>query len=243
MMHHRVLVVEDEDAIRELVTFHLKRAEFAVRGVATGANAVAEIGVWRPEVVVLDLLLPDVSGLDICRQIYDRGVDLGWPGVIVLTALGGESDRVAGLETGADDYVMKPFSPRELVARVRAVLRRRRLAEPGDKVAGSTPRRVGDLVINPEYLHVEVGERRVEGLTATEFRLLMALAEAAGRVLSREQLIDRVWGPCFSGDARTVDAHIRHLRVKLAQVGPADVIKTVRGFGYRMGAAPQLHQA
>jgi DNA-binding response OmpR family regulator len=185
--------------------------------------------------VLLDLMLPDGSGLELCRQIRAAGAEAGWPGLIMVTALNEESDRVVGLEMGADDYITKPFSPRELVARVRAVLRRRQgPAESG----GSVPRRLGTLTVDPERLRVTVGEQPVEALTPTEFRILAALFDAGGRVLSRQQLIDRVWGADFYGDLRTVDVHIRHIREKLARSGAGELVETVRGFGYRLAAEP-----
>jgi DNA-binding response OmpR family regulator len=233
-MHERVLVVEDEDAIRELVVFHLQRAGFDIQEAPDAAAALAAVERWRPEVVVLDLMLPDASGLDVCRRLRERGADLQWPGIIMLTALNEEGDRVAGLEVGADDYVTKPFSPRELVARVRAVLRRRRPPEPAPPEHGTSALSAGDLRVDLDRHRVEAGGVPVEGLTATEFRLLATLVERAGRVLTRDQLIDRVWGSDFFGDPRTVDVHVRHIREKLARAGLPDAIETVRGFGYRV---------
>jgi len=230
-MHERVLVVEDDSPIRELLSFHLERAGMAVRALPTAREAMETVRSWRPEVVLLDLMLPDGSGLDLCRQIRESGDPAPLPGLIMVTALNEESDRVVGLEMGADDYITKPFSPRELVARVRAVLRRRQ-PEPGAAPA----RRIGQLSVDPERLRVMVGERPVEALTPTEFRILAALFDAGGRVLSRQQLIDRVWGTDFYGDLRTVDVHIRHIREKLGKSGAGDVVETVRGFGYRLGA-------
>jgi DNA-binding response OmpR family regulator len=232
-MHERVLVVEDDPPIRELLSFHLERAGMAVRALPSAHEALATVSAWHPDVVLLDLMLPDGSGLDLCRQIREGGGDLGsLPGLIMVTALNEESDRVVGLEMGADDYITKPFSPRELVARVRAVLRRRQ-GEP----AGPAPaRRVGTLSVDVERLRVMVGDKPVEALTPTEFRILAALFDAGGRVLSRQQLIDRVWGADFYGDLRTVDVHIRHIREKLAHSGASEVVETVRGFGYRLAA-------
>jgi DNA-binding response OmpR family regulator len=233
-MRERVLVVEDDPSIRELLTFHLERAGMTVRALASAREALETVRTWRPEVVLLDLMLPDGSGLELCRQIREGGPE-GWPlpGLIMVTALDEESDRVVGLEMGADDYITKPFSPRELVARVRAVLRRRQ--GPGE-AAGAPPRRIGALSIDPERLRVTVGDRPVEALTPTEFRILAALFDAGGRVLSRQQLIDRVWGADFYGDLRTVDVHIRHIREKLGRSGAGEVVETVRGFGYRLAA-------
>jgi DNA-binding response OmpR family regulator len=232
-MHERVLVVEDDPPIRELLSFHLERAGMAVRALPSAREALSAIGAWRPDVVLLDLMLPDGSGLDLCRQLREGGPQgVSPPGLIMVTALNEESDRVVGLEMGADDYITKPFSPRELVARVRAVLRRRQ-----PEAAGSAPvRRLGALSVDVERLRVMVGEQPVQALTPTEFRILAALFDAGGRVLSRQQLIDRVWGADFYGDLRTVDVHIRHIREKLSQAGAGDVVETVRGFGYRLAA-------
>jgi DNA-binding response OmpR family regulator len=220
-MGQRVLVVEDDPAISELVCFHLKRGGFAVRAAATAGEARGAFRSWAPDAVVLDIMLPDASGLDLCREMRDDAA------VILLTALGDEADRVAGLETGADDYVTKPFSPRELVARVRAVLRRR-----GPQTARGVLA-AGPVTVDRERVAVTVDGRPV-GLTTTEFKVVAALAEAAGRVLSRQQILDQVWGPDFFGDPRTVDVHIRHIREKLAAAGAPDAVETVRGFGFRL---------
>ncbi len=234
-MHERVLVVEDDPPIRELLSFHLERAGMAVRALPTAREALTTVNAWHPDVVLLDLMLPDGSGLDLCRQIREGAPDAASaPGLIMVTALNEESDRVVGLEMGADDYITKPFSPRELVARVRAVLRRRQ----GEPASPAPARRIGRLSVDVERLRVMVGEQPVEALTPTEFRILAALFDAGGRVLSRQQLIDRVWGADFYGDLRTVDVHIRHIREKLGHAGAGEVVETVRGFGYRLAAEP-----
>jgi DNA-binding response OmpR family regulator len=234
-----VLIVEDDPAIRELVGFHLVRAGMEVVSASGAAEARAACLQRCPDVVVLDLMLPDGSGWDLCREIGERsGPDQVRPGVLMLTALGAEADRVAGLELGADDYVAKPFSPRELVARVRAVLRRReppRPRGPAPAAASTDPLRIGPLTIERRRVQASVGGRPVP-LTATEFRLLCALAEAAGEVRSRDALLDVVWGPDFFGDRRTVDVHVRHIREKLEQSGAGGLLQTVRGFGYRLQA-------
>ncbi len=238
-----VLVVEDDPAIRELVGFHLARAGMEVVPVG-GAGEARDAARRRwPDVVVLDLMLPDGSGWDLCRAFADGGdADHPQPAVVMLTALDAEADRVAGLELGADDYVAKPFSPRELVARVRAVLRRRDPSRQGAAPASSGPAagapdplRVGPLSIDRRRVEAAVGGR-VLRLTATEFRLLTALAEAAAEVRSRDDLLDLVWGQDFFGDRRTVDVHIRHIREKLEQAGAGGLLQTVRGFGYRLRA-------
>jgi len=227
------LVVEDDESIRELIGFHLGRAGLEIVLVPTAAAARAEWSRRRPDVVVLDLMLPDASGWDLCREIRAGG---GGPAVIMLTALDEEADRITGLELGADDYVTKPFSPRELVARVRAVLRRS--APP--RAPEVEVLQVGELVIDRPRVQAAVAGR-VLPLTATEFKILVTLAHAGGEVCSRDRLLDAVWGEDFFGDRRTVDVHIRHIREKLEAVGTSGLLETVRGFGYRLragGSAP-----
>ncbi len=231
-MGSTVLVVEDDAAIRELVGFHLGRAGFETVLVGNGAEARQAWGEHPPDVVVLDLMLPDGSGWDLCRELRAGGGAAGGPAVIMLTALDAEADRITGLELGADDYVTKPFSPRELVARVRAVLRRR--ATPPAKRESETLR-VGDLLLDRRRVQATLREEPLT-LTATEFRILCALAEVAGEVCSRDRLLDAVWGEDFFGDRRTVDVHIRHIREKLDVLGAAARLETVRGFGYRLRA-------
>ncbi|MBE3589662.1 MAG: response regulator transcription factor [Firmicutes bacterium] len=223
-MPAEVLVIEDDQDIRELVTHHLERAGFRVRVAATAAEGWERFRERAPDVVVLDLLLPDGHGFDLCRRFReeDKGV-----GIVMLTALSEEADQVAGLELGADDYVVKPFRPRELVARVRAVLRRASAAPAGGVV------RAGRLSIDPVRMVATVDGRAIP-LTAMEFKLLYTLAERPGAVWTRRQLLDRVWGDDFVGDERTVDVHIRHIRAKLEPFGAAGLVDTVRGVGYRL---------
>ncbi len=234
-----VLVVEDDQAIRELVTFHLTRAGMQPVAVATGAAARQQWQRLRPDAVVLDLMLPDASGWDLCREIREQAQALGRPAVILLTALNEEADRIAGLELGADDYVTKPFSPRELVARVRAVLRRRE-GPRGQAPPPADPEvlHLGPLVLDRRRIEVTVAGTPLQ-LTATEFRILAVLAEAGGEVCSRDRLLDSVWGQDFFGDRRTVDVHIRHIREKLERAGIPDLLETVRGFGYRVKAGAE----
>ena len=230
-MATRVLVVDDDAAISELVAFHLRRAGMEPVVAASGREGMEALHRERPDIVVLDIMLPDASGWDVCRHIREQAGELDRPAVILLTALGEEADRVSGLEMGADDYVTKPFSPRELVARVRAVLRRRGpAAAPGPDLA-----RLGPLTIDRHRVAATAHGRPLT-LTATEFRILAALVAASGQVLSREQLLDAVWGTDFYGDRRTVDVHIRHIRSKLEAAGAGDALETVRGFGYRLRA-------
>lgn len=215
-----VLVVEDEAAIRELIAFHLQREGFTVLEAGDGLTAVASWQKERPDLVLLDLMLPEMDGLAVCRAIRRQAMTP----ILILTAKGDEADRVSGLDLGADDYLVKPFSPKELVARVRALLRR---TAPDDELL-----RMGRLVMDRPGQQVTVAGEAVM-LTLTEFSLLRCLLEHPGRVLSRRFLLQEVWGYDFFGDSRTVDVHIHHLREKLGE-SAALVIETVRGAGYRL---------
>ncbi len=228
-MAAQVLVVEDEPDIRDLVVFHLEREGFRVRTARNGPDALKQIRAAPPDLVVLDLMLPEIDGLEVCRRLRRDPATASIP-VIMLTAKGDEADRVVGLELGADDYVTKPFSPKELVARLRAVLRRVRPPE-GPAVFG-----VGGLTVDFSKRHVAVGGAAVP-LTPKEFDLLRALVEARGRVLSREFLLDRVWGYARAGEieSRTVDVHVRRLRQKLGAEGRR--IVTAKTAGYRFEEA------
>jgi len=227
-MPSRVLIVEDEPDIRDLLTFHLEREGFHVGQSRTGADALRQIKLGLPDLVLLDLMLPEMDGLEVCRRLRQDPRTASLP-IVMLTAKGEEVDRVLGLELGADDYIVKPFSPKEVVARVRAVLRRSRGLDAGAPIVN------GRLSIDPGRHRVEVGGAVVE-LTPKEFDLLRALAEARGRVLSREFLLDRVWGYVAAGEieSRTVDVHVRRLRMKLGAEGRR--IATVKGVGYRLEA-------
>jgi phosphate regulon transcriptional regulator PhoB len=227
-MAAEVLVVEDEPDIRNLIVHHLTRDGFRCQAVGSGAEALARLRSMPPDLVVLDLMLPGMDGLEVCRRLRAEPATAGVP-IIMLTAKADEVDRVVGLEMGADDYVVKPFSPKELVARVRAVLRR---ARP-DEV--SRPLTAGAVSLDAARHLVTVAGQPVE-LTPKEFDLLQALLEAAGRVLSREHLLNRVWGYAHADEieSRTVDVHIRRLRAKL---GPEERrIATIKGVGYRFEA-------
>jgi phosphate regulon transcriptional regulator PhoB len=229
-MAREVLVVEDEPDIRRLVVLHLERDGFRCRTAANGPDALREAKANVPELVVLDLMLPGLDGLEVCRRLRSDASTAGVP-IIMLTAKSDEVDRVVGLEVGADDYVAKPFSPKELVARVRAVLRR---ARP------STPTRVltvGPVTLDPERHVVTLGGRALQ-LTPKEFDLLQALLEAAGRVLSREYLLNHVWGYARADEieSRTVDVHVRRLRAKLGDAGSR--IATIKSVGYRFEVDP-----
>mgnify|MGYP000863697146 CR=1 FL=1 len=224
MTKERILVVEDDKNILQLLTFTFESAGFEVRTAGTGRDGLDIALRHKPALVLLDLMLPGLSGLDVCRELKRLPETEDVP-VIMLTARGEEVDRIVGLELGADDYVVKPFSFRELLLRVRAVLRRS---------AGAAPERTR---IERDGLEVdlEAHKVRVNGeestLTATEFKLLAVLIRTAGRVRTRDQLLASVWGYEFEGYARTVDTHIRRLRQKLG--GCARMIETVRGVGYR----------
>jgi DNA-binding response OmpR family regulator len=224
---HTVLVVEDEEDILELVAYNLERAGMRVLRARNGVEAMALLPREKPDLVVLDIMLPKMDGKEVCRRIRQDERTRSIP-VVMLTALAEEVDRVVGFELGADDYVTKPFSPKELVLRVQAILRR--IREPR---AGQEMIRLPGILIDPEGFRVEV-EGQELALTATEFRLLYQLASHAGKVLSREVLLERAWGYSYEGYARTVDTHVRRLRQKLGRA--RDRIETLRGLGYRFRA-------
>jgi two-component system catabolic regulation response regulator CreB len=223
----RILVVEDEPAIAESLAYALRREGYAVDCAATLQAARAEIG--RAELVILDLMLPDGSGFDLLASFRRSSSP---PAVIILSSRDQEADRVAGLETGADDYVTKPFSPREMVARVRAVLRR---AAPRPSRPEPPPL---PIQADPTTRRATVHGRPID-LTRVEFELLCCMLESPGRVFTRAQLIDRVWGDNFAITDRTVDSHVKSVRRKLAEAGAAgQLVETVRGVGYRVRDEP-----
>ncbi len=227
-MSPRILVVEDESALATLLTYNLERAGFAVRVAATGEEALTLLAEEPPDVVLLDWMLPHVSGIEICRRIR-RGRETADLPIIMLTARGAEADRVRGLDTGADDYVTKPFSPAELVARINALLRRARPALAADELA------VGDIVMDLAAHRVSIAGQAVE-LGPTEFRLLRHFLENPGRVYSRGQILDAVWGRDIHVEERTVDVHIGRLRKALRAAAGSDPIRTIRGAGYSLEA-------
>jgi len=234
----RVLVVDDERTIAEVVSRYLERAGYEARQAFAGPAAVGIAHSWKPDLIVLDVMLPGFDGLDVMTRLRgDRGSEGAGngpaPAVILLTARAEESDRIAGLRRGADDYVVKPFSPAELVARVDAVLRR--AARTGN-AADSRPIEIEGLVIDPECRTVEIDGRYVP-LTALEFDLLLHLASHPGRVFSRDQLMESVWNTSFFTDTSTVTVHVRRLRGKI-EPDPAHprYIETARGAGYRFRA-------
>jgi DNA-binding response OmpR family regulator len=224
-MASRVLIVEDEPDIRDLLAWHLEREGFQVAQCRTGLEGLRQAQATPPDLLLLDLMLPELDGLEVCRRLRSEPATAALP-IVMLTARGEELDRVLGLELGADDYIVKPFSPKEVVARVRAVLRRSHPPRDG------APLIVGTLRIDPGTRLVTVGGAAV-ALTPKEYDLLRALVEARGRILSREFLLDRVWGYRAASEieSRTVDVHVRRLRVKLGAEGRR--VLTVKTAGYR----------
>jgi DNA-binding response OmpR family regulator len=219
-----ILVVEDEASIASFVSLYLKNAGYAVRTAATGAEAMRHVGAETPDLIVLDLMLPDADGIEICRRVRQR-----WDvPILMLTARDEDVDKIIGLEVGADDYMTKPFNPRELVARVKSILRR---TTPDRRERESEVLRHGDLVVDAGRREVRVGDQEVQ-LAPKEFDLLWELLDHKGLVLTRDQLLERVWGYTFAGDTRTVDVHVRQLRRKLGDASP---IVTVWGVGYKVG--------
>src|SRR5919197_1191008 len=216
---NRVRLVEDDPTIREMTRLALERDGFAVETAADGPAGLAAFAVRAPDPVLLDIMLPGLDGISVCRQIRARSV----VPVVLLSARTDPIDIVVGLEAGADDYVTKPFEPPVLSARLRAVLRR------VDRIADAASLRFGELEIDPAGM-VVTRDGIVVSLTPTEYRLLLELAENAGIVLSREKLLENVWGYVWSGDTRLVDMHVRRLRGKIG----ADAIETVRGAGYKL---------
>ncbi|WP_405218284.1 response regulator transcription factor [Agrococcus sp. Ld7] len=224
----RVLVVEDEEPLARLVETYLQRSRFAVQTTGDGAEALSIAREWDPDVVVLDLGLPGADGIEVCRALRTFSDCY----VVMLTARAVELDKLVGLSAGADDYITKPFSPRELVARVKTMLRRPR---GGARWAASSPLTFGALTLDPGGREVLVAGEPVR-LTKTEFDVLMTLASRPQLACSRRQIIDAVWGPDWVGDEHLVDVHVAHVRRKLGDDPAApDFICTVRGVGYRMG--------
>ncbi|MET0902989.1 MAG: response regulator transcription factor [Acidimicrobiales bacterium] len=225
-----VLVVEDEDSFVEALTVGLKREGFRVQVATDGAEALDVFDAVRPDLVLLDVMLPKISGIDVCREIRRKS---SVP-IIMVTAKGGEIDTVVGLEVGADDYVTKPYRLRELVARMRAVLRRR-ANESGSYELSGEALEVGDVALDPERHEVIIRGATVS-LPLKEFELLELLLANAGRVLPRETLIDRVWGTDYVGDTKTLDVHVKRLRAKV-EPDPSNPtrIVTIRGLGYKYG--------
>ena len=222
-----VLVVEDEPAQRELLAYNLAAEGFRVVQAENGEDGLLLVDEENPDIIVLDWMLPSVSGIEVCRRLKTRTDTRSIP-IIMLSARTEEVDRIRGLETGADDYVVKPYSIPELMARVRAQLRRVRPATVGQQLT------YGDILLDAESHRVFRNEAPLK-LGPTEFRLLATFMEKPGRVWSREQLLDRVWGRDIYVDSRTVDVHVGRLRKALCQYGGDDPVRTVRGAGYALG--------
>jgi DNA-binding response OmpR family regulator len=221
-----VLVVEDESSIASFVALYLKNAGYTVRTAATGNEALAQFQASPPGLIVLDLMLPDIDGIEICRRIRKTS-DVP---ILMLTARDEDVDKIIGLEVGADDYLTKPFNPRELVARVKSILRR---SSPERRQIESKQLRHGQLLVDAGRREVRVGDEEIQ-LAPKEFDLLWELLDHRGLVLTRDQLLERVWGYTFAGDTRTVDVHVRQLRRKLGDASP---IVTVWGVGYKVAPA------
>jgi two-component system, OmpR family, alkaline phosphatase synthesis response regulator PhoP len=227
-----VLVVEDEASISSFVAAYLKNAGYVVRTTASGAEALKLVASEKPALVVLDLMLPDIDGVEVCKRIR-QSTDLP---VLMLTARDEDVDKIIGLEVGADDYMTKPFNPRELVARVRAILRR----ATTEREKGESAVLVhGDLTVDAGRREARVGEQEIQ-LAPKEFDLLWELLDHRGLVLTRDQLLERVWGYTFAGDTRTVDVHVRQLRRKLGDASP---VVTVWGVGYKVSPARETPAA
>jgi len=219
-----IIIVEDDEDIADSIRYNLERESFRVRIASTGEAALDLILGRPPDLILLDLNLPHMSGFELCRRLRSEPATSRVP-ILMLTARSSEQDKVLGLNLGADDYITKPFSMRELLARIQAVLRRIKEVQPDRPVYDD-----GSLVIDPSTFSVKFEGREVR-LTRKEFTLLEELARNAGRVMTRETLLDRVWGLNYYGDSRTLDVHIRRLRQKL---GSAEIIETVTGIGYRL---------
>ena len=222
-----ILVVDDERNIVELVRLYLEKEGFNVVAASDGEQALVQFERGDPDLVVLDVMLPKLDGFEVCRELRRRG-DVP---ILMLTARSEDIDAIVGLELGADDYVTKPFNPRALVARVKAILRRTDVTAKGGR-----PIQVGDLRIDPRRREASVGDRRRD-LRAREFDLLAALARDPGVVLSRDALLEDVWGTDFPGETRTVDVHVAEVRKKLGDDGPQ--VETIRGIGYRLVPPPR----
>ncbi len=223
-MKETILVVDDESNIVELARLYLAQDGFRVESAGDGKSALEKVGALKPALMVLDLMLPAIDGWEVCRRV--RAGDQRDLPIIMLTARDDDVDKIVGLELGADDYMTKPFNPRELVARIKAILRRsERATSPARTI------RVGDVTIDPARREVRVGDRLVD-LRAQEFECLRTLAENKGIVLSREKLLELAWGYDFAGQTRTVDVHVAHLRKKIA--GSSAQIETVAGVGYKL---------
>ncbi|SDW96176.1 two-component system, OmpR family, alkaline phosphatase synthesis response regulator PhoP [Marininema mesophilum] len=229
-MSKKVLVVDDEPSIIKLVQFNLEKEGFQVLVAADGEAALAKIKEDQPDLLILDLMLPKVDGLEVCKQVRAHSHHLP---ILMLTAKTEEFDKVLGLELGADDYMTKPFSPRELTARVKAIFRRMEALRQNDEDSSKQFLQIGELTIDLDGYEVHHRQRMID-LTPKEFELLIYLANHRGKVLSRDQLLNAVWDYDYIGDTRIVDVHVSHLREKVEEDSRNPVyIKTVRGIGYK----------
>lgn len=232
----KILIIEDEPNIRELVLYNLKTNGYECIAAEDGIMGITMVHREKPDLILLDIMLPGKNGFEICKELRDEGNNTP---IIMMTAKTEEADKVMGLDYGADDYISKPFGIREMMARIKAVLRRYEAAvpeikSPVDAPAGDTVITVGDLSINVERHEVEAAGRKIS-LTLREFELLKYLMEHRGHVFSRDQLLNNIWGIDYAGETRTVDVHIRHLRQKLAgEDGEDKYIETIRGKGYKV---------
>ncbi|WP_409289732.1 response regulator transcription factor [Peribacillus sp. SCS-37] len=233
-MSKKVLVVDDEESIVTLLQYNLEQAGFEVVTAMDGREGVKKAVEETPDLVILDLMLPEMDGLEVCKQLRQQKLNVP---ILMLTAKDDEFDKVLGLELGADDYLTKPFSPREVIARIKAILRRSQFqAEAGDQTSGDEGDllKMGDLKIFPERYEAYFEGNQLE-LTPKEFELLLYLAKHKGRVLTRDQLLSAVWNYDFAGDTRIVDVHISHLRDKIETNTKKPLyIKTIRGLGYKL---------
>ncbi|GEN82232.1 alkaline phosphatase synthesis transcriptional regulatory protein PhoP [Sporosarcina luteola] len=225
----KILIVDDEQPIRTLLDYNLKQSNFETVMASDGEQAILQVEDEKPDLILLDLMLPKMDGIEVCKALRSRNINTP---IIMLTAKGEEPDKVLGLEIGADDYMTKPFSPREVIARVKAVLRRSNerigIEEIEDQVLKS-----GSLTVHPEQYEVYLGEEALE-FTPKEFELLVYFMQNKNRVLTRDQLLSAVWNYDFAGDTRIVDVHVSHLREKIEENTRKPVfIKTVRGIGYK----------
>lgn len=231
MNYGKILVVDDEDHIVELIKFNLESSGYEVVVAFNGEEAIEKSLDEKPDLIILDLMLPKIDGVEVCRRIKENE-ETSNICIIMLTAKSGESDKVVGLETGADDYITKPFSVKELIARVNAVLRRN--SHYKTEKDRKSAIKIGDIIIDDEKHEVMKAGEKVE-LTLKEFELLRVLAMNKGKVLSRNKLLDEVWGYEYFGDTRTVDVHIRHIRKKIEEDdNVCKYIETIRGIGYKM---------
>jgi len=226
-MSAKVLIVDDEPHIVELVKFNLETEGFKIIEAFDGKQAIDLAHCQKPDLIILDLMLPEMDGLQVCKELRASRDTRDIP-IIMLTARGGEIDKILGLEIGADDYITKPFSPRELIARVKAVLRR---AATGDDTQNII--KIGNIIIDTEKYEVLVNGKK-QDLTPKQFELLKMLASNPGKVFTRDYLLENIWGYDYLGDTRTVDVHIRHLRQKIEKDSEKPLyIETIRGLGYK----------